>query len=488
MDLESTLRKCTTLLAIVHVHGSLTLPLLTSCCVVVCYGRPIAVTAVSSYYSLRLPAGEKPPKISNAIIVVDIFFSFIVIPFFVVWFWRGSWLVLDFYLWKFSPENSAVWASVGWSTLIALIFLFVSSETVFTRIKLDTSLLGPLGRLRTYIAAWGIVNYWRAVWYIWDESAGTSQWSCWVCHLVPMAILITMGCMSCLLAPASTMGVDVVPHPDCADEPLFAYLPVPAEDLALFGIACNPQVLSEENMTQEALAYKKSFVQMSMLEFSQMLDVDDYIQQQDDIKKQKAASTGGSSVELSRIETGSTALNQLDEDTANGSKADTPKKAVDDEVEAVDDVDHHAPQPVDVEAAANEDAALANFAASLTALSHDADAAAEEAEMAAAWADMEAKMGTKVASKEALSASSAWASGGTGKRASYSSVRTPGEVAEHRSSYLDLQRPDLDRRVSHRASEQHRSSVRGSLQGDLRTSSAGTRSSVRRSSDLFRSR
>lgn len=381
--------------------------------------------------------------------------------------------------------------------LLGLSFLFVTSETVFANLKVAHSLLGLLGRLRTFVLAWGIVNYWRAIWYIWDESFGTSQWSCWVCHLAPLGILVTMGCMACLLAPASTMGVDVVPHPHCADEPLFSYLPVPAEDLTLFGIARHPQVLSEESLTQRALAFKKSFVQMSMLEFSDMLDVDDYISNK---QQDAAANSHHGSVELTRKETEATELNQLNEDTAHGggkAGSDTPPtKTSDDEVEAVDDDDAAAaPQPMDMEAgvspAEDEDAALAKFAASLAAPSHDSeDAAAEEADMAAAWADIEAKLGTKTASNEALSASSAWASGGTGKRASYSSVRTPGEQAEHRPSYLDLQRPDLDRRVSHRASEEHRSSVRGSLQGSLRASSAGngTRSSLRRSSDLFRSR
>jgi Fuseless len=431
---------------------------------------------------------------------MDIFFSFVVIPFFVVWFWRGSWLVLDFYLWQFSPEVSQVWVSVGWSSLVAVIFLFLTSETVFANIRVEHYWLGTLGRLRTYIQAWGIVNFWRAIWYIWDESFGTSPWSCWVCHTVPVVILIAMGCMSCLLAPASTMGVDVVPHPDCAEEPLFSYLPVPAEDLALFAIARNPQALSEENLTEEAMAFKKSFVQMSMLEFSQMLDVDDYMQEKQEGDLKQAVDKHHPSVELTRRETEATStLNQVDfDETAHGEADTTPKKTSDTEVEAVDDDDAvAAPRPMDMEAgvipAENEDAALAKYAASLVAPSREFDGddeAAEEAAMAAAWAEMESKLGTKTVSKEALSASSAWASGGTGKRASYSSVRTPGEQAEHRSSYLDLQRADLDRRVSHRASTQHRSSVRGSVQGSLGTASPGndTRSSLRRHSDLFRGR
>jgi len=176
--------------------------------------RPIAVTLLSSYYSIRLPANEKTPPISKPVIAVDILTSFVVIPFFVVWFWRGSWLVMDFYLWKFSPEKADVWTSIGWSALMAIGFMLVASETVFAFITTENTLvLALLGRLRTYVLAWGVVNYWRAVWYIWDELCGTSQWSCWICHLAPLGVLMSMGCMSCILAPASTIGVDVVPHP-----------------------------------------------------------------------------------------------------------------------------------------------------------------------------------------------------------------------------------------------------------------------------------
>jgi hypothetical protein len=43
--------------------------------------------------------------------------------------------------------------------------------------------------------------------------------------------LATAGCMSCITAPPSTLGVDAVAHPDCADEPLFYNVPVAAEAL-----------------------------------------------------------------------------------------------------------------------------------------------------------------------------------------------------------------------------------------------------------------
>ena len=428
------------------------------------------MTLVSSYYSITLPAGEKVSRPSSVVILLDILTSFIVIPFFVVWFWRGSWLVMDFYLWEFSPENSDVWKSIGYSTIIALLLMGVTSETAFSFVRIDNQvLLGVVGRLRTYVLAWGVVNYWRAVWLIWDEAAGTSVWSCWVCHLIPLALLSAMGCLSCILAPASTLGVDFVPHPECADEPLFSNLPVPADDLYLFAIARHPQVLDEQDLPKEAIETKKSFIRMSLI--TNEIDVDDLM----------ASKIAEKSIEMGVLPP----LKAIDEDDtrhttklSNAEGDSTPPQC---SVEGEDDDD-----------VMNE--SLARFAAEMGELPPNVEEGAtpiddndpdEEAEMAAAWAEMEKKMEGDLAPAVA-EASTAWASGGTGRRGSYSSVRSKAEVAEHRSSYFDLQRPDLDRRVSRR--ESTRASMRGSaVRGSLRGSTSGG-GAVRRTSDLFRNR
>jgi len=347
------------------------------------------VTALSSYYSLTLPAGEKNPDLPKMAIWSDILISFIGIPIMVVWYWRGSWLLMDYYLWKFSPEPIDVHKSIAWSLIIGLVLMFITSETVFAFIKIKNQfVLAMLGRLRTYILAWGVVNYWRAVWYIWDEFlGGTTQWSCWIAHALPLVLLILMGCMSCILAPASTLGVDFVPHPLCADEPLFSNLPVPADDLFLLGIGREPQPLDEAELPKEAIENKKMHVCMSVSVASLVLNLKD-----------------------------------LEEE---GSE--------------------HA----DIEMTDMQKAAAAAVAA----------ASPKELEMA------EEKEGA------------IWASGATGRRGSYSSVRTRTEVAERRSSYLELQRPDLDRRVSRT----------GSMLASRRESGIEG-GAVRRCSDLFRNR
>lgn len=66
---------------------------------------PIAVTIMTSFYSLKLPAGEMPPERSPFLILMDALISFFGLPFMVVWFWRGCWLLQDWYFWGFTIEQ-----------------------------------------------------------------------------------------------------------------------------------------------------------------------------------------------------------------------------------------------------------------------------------------------------------------------------------------------------------------------------------------------
>jgi hypothetical protein len=65
---------------------------------------PIAVTLLSTYYSVALPADGKPPEISLLVKIADVVISFVVLPFGVVGFWRGSWLLLGKWINSFPKE------------------------------------------------------------------------------------------------------------------------------------------------------------------------------------------------------------------------------------------------------------------------------------------------------------------------------------------------------------------------------------------------
>ena len=153
----------------------------------------------------------------------------------------GSWLVLDNYLWGFTASDRDVHFSILWSIIMFLICIWLTSEPVVGLVDSGLGgnkfLLGMLGRVRAYVLAWGTVSLWRCFWYLWDEFlGGTTLLSASLAHALSLLLLTSMGCVSCINAPASTLGVDSIPHPECDDEPLFSMVPVPWESLYAFGL------------------------------------------------------------------------------------------------------------------------------------------------------------------------------------------------------------------------------------------------------------
>lgn len=336
---------------------------------------PLAVTVMSSFYSLTLPAKKNPPDIPVYIMILDVLLSFVVVPIFVVIFWRGSWLVLDYYLWGFSLDPHKLHLSLLWNFLLAAGLMVITSDPVFNRIssikcihpeKYPLLPLKLLSRLRTYLLAWGTVNFWRVVWYIWDEFiGGPSLWSCLVSHIVPLILLASCGCLSCIVAPASTLGVDALCDPLAAEEPLFSNLPVPSLALYFGAIFRQPVEIKEEQVLESFNAMKEFYVSSVVSSIQ--------------VRESMVDAPGEGSVQ------------------AADSNVDSPGEE--------EDLENKSQQ---------------------TTVSGEARLAQE-------------------------SLSKSWYIGGTGTSASYSSVRhssAPRQFSSSMEFYLDMQRPDLDRRES----------------------------------------
>lgn len=293
---------------------------------------PLGVTILTTYRSIVNPAPKYQEQDtihhdSLWVHVLDVFASFIILPIGVVNFWRGLWLVLDFYFWGFSDVASELHFSMLYSAILGMGCLVLASEDLVQYfptpqyawevimtysshhnrrqqqdVNEDTSNHNNsssddkdakkeeeeeppkpkvsvwianhiFGRFRTLILAVGCVNFWRVVWYIWDEFIGASSaWSAGVSHAVGWFGLLTMGCMSCISAPPSTLGVDAVAHPQCADEPLFYNVPVATEAVYWFAIARQPtsamdddayqlHLSSLEHVPRPSATYEKTFRQ-----------------------------------------------------------------------------------------------------------------------------------------------------------------------------------------------------------------------------------
>lgn len=162
---------------------------------------PIAVTILQSYRNIAQPAAEVKKEMDPLwLVVLDVFVSYLVLPWGVVGFWRGSWLLFDWYLWGITDEKE-LQLSMLYSFLVSLACLIAASEDVVQHfpsesqshpflLKLANNIFG---RVRTLILAIGAVNFWRCVWYIWDEFLGlTYNWSAAVRTLRQLLLYITI--------------------------------------------------------------------------------------------------------------------------------------------------------------------------------------------------------------------------------------------------------------------------------------------------------
>ncbi len=117
---------------------------------------PIAVTLLSSYFALKLPAEENTPPPKNiGIILLDIIVSFFGLPILVVWYWRGVHFIPDV------DEKQQY------------------GMTLFL-----------IGRLRTMALAVGAVSFWRIIWTLWDLG-GTTNASAWTSEVISVFLLTT---------------------------------------------------------------------------------------------------------------------------------------------------------------------------------------------------------------------------------------------------------------------------------------------------------
>ena len=250
---------------------------------------PIANTIIETYYSMVLPTNvykHQAGDLYNHIIiqipcfcycfngdkkkmhmihfrntslmivkVMNIFMTFFIVPILVVWFWRGCWGLFDIILWGMTESYNDLYLSLVYGTIIAIIGLYLGSTDfmyLFPQVK-NKKVAGIIGRFRTLILAISTVSFWRVVWYTWDECLGrTTLWSAWLSHIIGVLGLLTMGCLSSIVAPPSTIGLDSMAHPDAVEEPLYHDIPIPAESLYLFGIGRKPiQDLQVEDIDQE---------------------------------------------------------------------------------------------------------------------------------------------------------------------------------------------------------------------------------------------
>lgn len=131
----------------------------------------------------------------------DYLVNFVFIGPLVAFYWRGTWTLLDIYVF---PENKQFrcWFCLTAGNTILLVLTLLQKE--LTKINsIDNSIVTfILSRGYLYILGFGCVSQWRGVWLVQDFYFGITWQSACVSTAVGTVILVGVRCTrSCLAAP-----------------------------------------------------------------------------------------------------------------------------------------------------------------------------------------------------------------------------------------------------------------------------------------------
>ncbi|XP_069114337.1 uncharacterized protein [Argopecten irradians] len=127
---------------------------------------------------------------------VDVFINFTVIATLVVFFWRGTWDLLDVF---FIPANYelSLWISLVGATTSLMILAIVQDKLNVAFAPNRTSALGfcVVSRLHAYFVASLQVCQWRGSWGLLDLYQ-INHWKGWICSFVSILFLSVLGSLA----------------------------------------------------------------------------------------------------------------------------------------------------------------------------------------------------------------------------------------------------------------------------------------------------
>uniref|UniRef100_A0ABM0M1N9 Uncharacterized protein LOC102803953 n=1 Tax=Saccoglossus kowalevskii TaxID=10224 RepID=A0ABM0M1N9_SACKO len=125
----------------------------------------------------------------------------------VIFFWRGTWYIMDNIV---NPRN---YEASGWLSFVLgflIIIVMHMWQTTFKRIvgKSNRVLWNIASRVHTYILAFGCVNQWRGVWHVWDNYTGDGLNSGLISTFTALAILWASRSSRNILRPPNSLLFD----------------------------------------------------------------------------------------------------------------------------------------------------------------------------------------------------------------------------------------------------------------------------------------
>ncbi|XP_026315729.1 uncharacterized protein LOC113227071 [Hyposmocoma kahamanoa] len=136
----------------------------------------------------------------TALYVLDCVFSVSVVGSLVVFVWRGTWALLDIFLFPEEPVKSYISSLVvGYGVMIASFSLQAPIRWVVARLHGTPRLL--LADVYHFVSFIATVNVWRGVWGMLDTYLfpDTPKLSNWCSHTISLALLILLNCSNSVL-------------------------------------------------------------------------------------------------------------------------------------------------------------------------------------------------------------------------------------------------------------------------------------------------
>jgi len=187
-------------------------------------------SSISNQLSFLKDSSSSTCKSSLSWKVTDMIFTFIFLPLFELWFYRGVWLLEDYYLWGFAATASDLYFSIWMGAAIFVICVSVNAFIdksvqlfVVLRSKSGLASFHFARQLQYVILGIASVSFWRFVWYTLEVLLSPDQLSCWISFLLSWILLVAFSAFTNVIFPpvpdlSSLSDIPLDDHKDLAGD------------------------------------------------------------------------------------------------------------------------------------------------------------------------------------------------------------------------------------------------------------------------------
>ncbi|XP_019620178.1 PREDICTED: uncharacterized protein LOC109466790 [Branchiostoma belcheri] len=143
---------------------------------------------------------------------VDFLVTMLIIGPLTVAYWRGTWSLMNVYLF---PNNDVIsaWASFAIGTSVILMLNFCQGNLTNRLTRRQDVLFHVLLRIYIYVFGFSVVNHWRGCWYVLDAHTNVTVLSAVISVVVPLPILLALRACGNLVASPGVILVDFCDAP-----------------------------------------------------------------------------------------------------------------------------------------------------------------------------------------------------------------------------------------------------------------------------------